>query len=121
MAAVIGRPQHKPAAFLAQMGKGRAKGSKNKVSTEAKQVIAQAAAELGGVDRLVAWAKEDPENEAKFWTTIYPRLIPVEVTGQDGAPIQFEQVQNDAAAFASALACLSARVGTGSETSGTQH
>lgn len=36
-----------------------------------------AADELGGSDRLVAWVKEDPKNEAAFWTTIYPKLVAV--------------------------------------------
>lgn len=61
---------------------GRPKGSPNKIGKEAKEVIAAAAAELGGQKRLVAWAKKDPLNERAFWTTIYPKLIPVTVNGE---------------------------------------
>jgi hypothetical protein len=62
-------------------GPGRAKGSQNKISKEAKEVIAQAAAELGGAKRLVEWAQSSPKREDAFWTMIYPRLVAVTVTG----------------------------------------
>ena len=71
---------------LTNRGRGRPKGAQNKTTREAKEVIAQAATELGGRARLVAWAKEDEKNEAAFWTSIYPRLLPVQVhgTGDNG-------------------------------------
>jgi hypothetical protein len=62
-------------------GPGRPKGIPNKVTTIAKNVIADAADRLGGVDRLVAWAQEDAKNERAFWTALYPKLIPVQVEG----------------------------------------
>lgn len=62
-------------------GKGRRKGSINKMTAIAKDVIATAADRLGGVDRLVAWAGEDEKNEAAFWTSIYPKLLPLQVHG----------------------------------------
>lgn len=74
--------------YEAQKGRGRPKGSVNKVGKAAKDAIAEAAAGLGGAERLVNWAKEAPENERAFWTTIYPKLIPVQVSGEDGGPVQ---------------------------------
>lgn len=68
-------------------GPGRPKGVPNKVSGTVKDVIAQAADALGGKDRLVEWAQSDPKNEAAFWTSIYPKLLPKELTGQDGAAL----------------------------------
>lgn len=62
-------------------GKGRPKGSLNKTTAIAKDAIASAAEKLGGEDRLVAWAKEDEKNEAAFWTSIYPKLLPLQVNG----------------------------------------
>lgn len=56
--------------------RGRPKGSANKITNEAKRAILMAFDRLGGVDRLVAWAKEDKANEALFWTKIFPRLLP---------------------------------------------
>lgn len=69
-------------------GKGRPKGSVNKTTALAKEAIAAAAEKLGGADRLVEWAQEAPENERAFWTTIYPKLIPVQVTGPNDGPLQ---------------------------------
>ena len=62
-----------------KLPRGRPKGSPNRVQKEAKEVIALAAAELGGGARLVAWAQEDPLNERAFWATIYPKLLPLTV------------------------------------------
>ncbi len=73
---------------LVRRGAGRPKGSQNKVSASAKAVIAEAADMLGGVDRLVNWAKEAPENEKAFWATIYPKLIPVQLSGEGGGPVE---------------------------------
>lgn len=67
---------------------GRPKGVPNKITQTAKDAIASAAEALGGADRLVAWAQEDPANEKAFWTAIYPKLLPLQVTGEGGGPVQ---------------------------------
>lgn len=74
-------------ANLTNAGKGRPKGALNKTTIIAKDAIATAAQKLGGVDRLVAWAKEDEKNEAAFWTSIYPKLLPLQLTGEGGGPV----------------------------------
>jgi hypothetical protein len=68
-------------------GPGRPKGSLNKTTATAKEAIALAAEGLGGTDRLIAWAKEDPKNEHAFWATIYPKLLPLQVSGENGEAI----------------------------------
>lgn len=68
-------------------GMGRPKGSLNKTTQTAKDAIATAADALGGSDRLVAWAKEDPKNEHAFWATIYPKLLPLQLTGDVQNPL----------------------------------
>ena len=73
---------------LTRRGAGRPKGSQNKVNKAAKEAIAEAAEKLGGVDRLVNWAQEAPENERAFWATIYPKLIPVQLAGDSESPLQ---------------------------------
>lgn len=62
-------------------GPGRPKGGHNKTTMAAKEMISQAAIALGGLDRMVAWAREDEKNEAAFWTTIHPKLLPLQVQG----------------------------------------
>ncbi|MHC9085351.1 hypothetical protein ACYX7E_09965 [Luteimonas sp. RIT-PG2_3] len=76
-----------PENLEARKGRGRPKGSKNKVTAEAKAVIAAAAEELGGQKRLVTWAKADPLNERAFWATIYPKLLPLTVAGDKDNPL----------------------------------
>ena len=71
-------------------GVGRKAGSPNKVTTAAKDAIAMAAEGLGGVDRLISWAQEDPLNERAFWATIYPKLIPVTLAGDAKNPLHLD-------------------------------
>jgi hypothetical protein len=66
---------------------GKPKGAISKTTRTAKEAIALAAEGLGGADRLIAWAKEDPANERAFWASIYPKLIPVQVQGDPDAPL----------------------------------
>jgi hypothetical protein len=66
--------------------KGRPKGSPNKLTKTVRDVIAQAAEELGGHEGLVAWAVEDPKNRFAFWTSIYPKLLPLQVAGDRANP-----------------------------------
>lgn len=67
---------------------GSRKGIPNKTTVAVKDAIALAAEGLGGTDRLISWAQEDPLNERAFWANIYPKLLPLQVTGSDGGPLQ---------------------------------
>lgn len=67
---------------------GSRKGIPNKTTQTAKEAIALAADALGGHARLVAWAQEDPLNERVFWGTIFPKLLPLQVSGDPDNPIQ---------------------------------
>lgn len=69
-------------------GGGTRKGVPNKLTVSVKEAIEAAAQGLGGGTRLEAWAREAPENEKAFWTNIYPKLLPLQVTGKDGGPLQ---------------------------------
>jgi hypothetical protein len=64
--------------------RGRKRGEPNKVTGAAKTAIELAAEGLGGSKRLIAWAKSDPLNERAFWTQIYTKLLPLQVTDGDG-------------------------------------
>jgi hypothetical protein len=66
---------------------GRPKGSLNKTTATAKSIIEETAEALGGAKRMTEWAKEAPENERAFWTTIYPKLLPMQVTGDASNPV----------------------------------
>lgn len=68
-------------------GPGRKKGIPNRTTIKVKEAIELAADALGGHERLAEWAKEDPANERVFWGQIYPKLLPLQVTGENGGPI----------------------------------
>jgi hypothetical protein len=70
---------------------GRKKGTPNKTTALAKEAIAAAAEGLGGTDRLVAWAKEDPANEKAFWTQIYTKIVPLQHDGTVGLSISLNE------------------------------
>ena len=78
-----------PAERLPKRGPGRPPGSPNKIQKAAKDAIAEAAEKLGGVNRLVEWAQEDPLNERAFWATVYPKLLPLQVSGDIKATINW--------------------------------
>lgn len=60
-------------------GAGRPKGVPNKLTQEVKAVIIEVATGLGGAAGMLKWTKQDPKNEAAFWTSIYPRIAPLDV------------------------------------------
>jgi hypothetical protein len=72
---------------------GRVKGVPNKLTTGAKEVIAQVAANIGGVARMTAWVRESPENEKAFWTNIYTKLLPLQVTGDKDNPLSIHRIE----------------------------
>lgn len=79
--------------FPGGAGPGRPKGVPNKTTQSAKDAIAAAAEKLGGAERLVEWAQEDPANERAFWSSIYPKLLPLQVTGEGGGALTVELVR----------------------------
>lgn len=78
----LGRPKGLP-----KTG-GRVKGTPNKLTRTALEAISFAAEELGGGERLVEWVKESKDNEKVFWGSVYPKLLPLQLTGANGGPIQ---------------------------------
>ena len=63
---------------------GRRPGSQNKITTQMKIAMLEAFNALGGVPALVAWGQEE---RTEFYR-LAARLIPTEVTGKDGGPIE---------------------------------
>lgn len=79
--ATTGRPKPPNA------GKGRPKGSVNKTTASVKQALTDAFEQKGGIPSLVTWAQT---NETEFYK-LWGRLVPHEVTGKDGAPLEGER------------------------------
>lgn len=70
-----------------KLAKGRPKGSPNKTTVAAKEAIQAAFDGLGGVDALIEWATQE-KNRGLFYSSIYPRILPHEVTGKDGGAVE---------------------------------
>lgn len=64
---------------------GKPKGTKNRQTVAVKQCILNAFESIGGVKNLVKWAQA---NEGEFYTKMYIKVMPTEVTGEDGGDIQ---------------------------------
>lgn len=67
-------------------GKGRVKGSQNKVTREVKTMVLQALDQAGGVAYLKRCA-ENPKLAGAF-LTLLGKVIPLQVTGPGGGPLQ---------------------------------
>ncbi len=94
-------------ANLTNAGKGRPKGVPNRTTVTVKAVIEAAADAIGGAERMAAWVRENPDNERLFWSVIYPKLLPLQLTGEGGGPIAVVGVIEEAAdAFDAKMARL---------------
>lgn len=63
-------------------GKGRPKGSVNKVTASIKAAITEAFDKLGGVPSLVEWGQEHPTEFYALWGRLAPKEV--EVSGPGG-------------------------------------
>lgn len=82
----IGNPNPTQAVPLPR---GRPKGVPNKLTQDVRAMIQEVIDGLGGAQRMMAWAKEDPLNERMFWSQVMPKLMPKEVNvgGQADNPL----------------------------------
>lgn len=62
---------------------GRQPGTPNKVTREVKEMILEALDRAGGVEYLVARAKDQP----KAFMALVGRVLPLQVTGANGKPL----------------------------------
>lgn len=60
---------------------GRKPGTRNKLSTDTKQIIMEVAEELGGIPAMLAWAKK---NRTAFYVHLFAKLIPKQIDGEIG-------------------------------------
>jgi len=60
---------------------GRSKGTLNKATASAKAAIEQVFTGMGGPEALQLWALSDPDNTKAFYTSIWPKILPLQVNG----------------------------------------
>jgi hypothetical protein len=78
--------------LLPNSGKGRPKGSPNKVPAALKDMILGALNNAGGVEYLERKAN-DPRTAAAFLGLV-GKVLPLQVTGEDGKPVQTSMTIN---------------------------
>jgi hypothetical protein len=71
------KPVKKTKSNLPGAGPGRPKGVPNKVSGLAKDAVARVFEEIGGVENMAEWARE---NQTAFYN-LYSKLLPLQVNG----------------------------------------
>ena len=71
---------------------GRKAGTPNKTTRAAKEALAWAFDELGGAEALVIWANAEEANLKAFYTVMWPKLLPLQVTGEGGGPVAVTEV-----------------------------
>jgi hypothetical protein len=67
-------------------GMGRPKGAKNKLTKKVKDAIETAFVSVGAAEYLEKVAKDDP----KTFCALLGKVLPMQVTGEDGDPIEQE-------------------------------
>lgn len=75
--------------------RGGGRTSPNKHTALLKDAILQAAtlAGGGGSDGLVNYLKEQAEEEPRAFLPLLGKVLPMQVTGQDGGPIQVARIE----------------------------
>lgn len=70
---------------------GSRKGRPNKNTAQLKDMILKALEGAGGVEYLMERAN-DPRTASAFLTLV-GKVLPMQVTGEDGGPVQFQQIK----------------------------
>lgn len=63
---------------------GRPKGVPNKLTQNAKAALQQAFEDIGGVEKLVEWGKDNPGAFYNLWGKLIPVEAKLEGTGENG-------------------------------------
>lgn len=70
-------------------GAGRPKGVRNKITKDLKAAIMGALSEVGGQKYLEGVAESNPQ----VFCALLGKILPSELTGKDGGPIQFSKIE----------------------------
>lgn len=74
-------------------GGGRPKGVPNKTTALLKDAILAAATKAGGKDGLVGYLETQANTNPQSFLPLLGKVLPMQLTGEDGAPIKIEAVE----------------------------
>ena len=86
--------------------KGRKRGTPNRVSATVKENILAVFTRIGGTAAMARWATKNPTEFYK----IYAKLLPTQITGEDGDPVKVA-IQNAKDTLAAKIAAILEREG----------
>lgn len=75
-------------------GKGRVKGVPNKTTALLKDAILHAAELAGGEEGLVGYLQQQATDNPGPFITLLGKVLPLQVTGENGEPIKLSGVEN---------------------------
>jgi hypothetical protein len=74
-------------------GSGRAKGTPNRISAKFKEVLEIVIDRAGGAEGLWKWINASQENMKIFWSQMAIKLLPLQLTGENGGPVQVQRIE----------------------------
>jgi hypothetical protein len=74
-------------------GKGRPKGAKNKTTALLKDAVLLAAGNAGAEDGLVGYLTSQARLNPGPFMALLGKVLPMQITGENGAPIQLENIK----------------------------
>lgn len=80
-------------ANLTRRGRGRPKGSRNKVSSLLKDAILEAAETAGDKEGLVGYLTQQAQTNPTAFLTLLGKVLPMQLTGDDGGPVKFTRIE----------------------------
>lgn len=70
-------------------GKGRVKGVPNKTTKAVKEMVIAALDRAGGIDYLVEQSEKNPN----AFLTLVGKVLPLQLTGEDGGPVKVSRIE----------------------------
>jgi hypothetical protein len=62
---------------------GRRAGTPNKMTAEAKQMLARCFEDIGGYEAFVKWVKSSPERLDTFYSKMWIKLLPMNISSEE--------------------------------------
>jgi hypothetical protein len=100
-------PQHRTSTSFkkGQRPVGRQAGTPNKMTAEAKEMLARCFEDIGGYEAFVKWVKSSPERLDTFYTKMWIKLLPMniglDIRPEDHKDVVYKSLEEVRAAFAS--------------------